>query len=288
MAGFGRIKQLVEAQDINGATRYYTWRKSPTQITTIGTWFDLSMSPGNPQPKYWFDAAPLTAVQVKQSTDGGIFHGSGVSPSNKFLRRTTLISTVATALPMPMILCDYLMYYPSIDEGTTDTQILTNGVSLPRYTDGAGVQVMAVSVAARTGNQQFYFTYTNSDGVSGRTSGIITQNSVSVIGTLVNTERTLNSSTSPFLPLQNGDKGVRSIETVTMLGIDVGLFSLILVKPLVTTQIRGIDAPVEVDYLVNNPSTPQIYDNAFLNYICLPQGTLAATALHGDLQVLIN
>ena len=288
MAGFGRIKELVEAQDSNGAIRYFTWRKSPSQITTVGAWFDLSMSPGNPQPKYWFDAAPLTAVQIKQSTDGGIFHGSGVSPFNKFLRRTTLLATAATALPMPMILCDYLMYYPSIDEGTTDTQILTNGVSLPRYESGEGVQVIAVSVAARTGGQSFYFTYTNSDGVSGRTSGRITQNSVSVIGTLVNTERTLASSTSPFLPLQNGDSGVRYIESVTMLGVDVGLFSLILVKPLLTTQIRGIDAPVEVDYLVNNPSTPQIYDNAFLNYICLPQGTLAATALHGDLTVLIN
>jgi len=287
MAGFKRIKNFVDTED-SGAVRYYTWRKSPTQITTIGVWFDLSMSPGNPQPKYWFDAAPLNAVQVKQSTDGGIFHGSGVSPSNKFLRKTTLISTAATALPMPMILCDYLMYYPSIDEGTTDTQILTNGVSLPRYETGEGVQVIAVSVAARTGGKSFYFNYTNSDGVSGRTSGIITQNSTSVIGSLVNTERTLASSTSPFLPLQSGDKGVRYIESVTMLEIDVGLFSLILVKPLVTTQIRGIDAPVEVDYFVDNPSTPQIYDNAFLNYLCFPQGTLASTALHGDLKVIIN
>lgn len=288
MAGFSRIKDLVTAQDTNGATRYYTWRKSPTQTTTIGTWFDLSMSPGNPQPKYWFDAAPLAAVQIKQSTDGGLFHGSGVNPYSKFLKKTTLISTAATALPMAMILCDYLMYYPSIDEGTTDTQILTNGVSLPRYETGEGVQVIAVSVAARTGGQRFYFKYTNSDGVAGRTSGIITQNSVSVIGTLVNTERTLASSTSPFLPLQSGDKGIRYIESVTMLGIDVGLFSLILVKPLVNTQIRGIDAPVEVDYVIDHPSIPRIYDNAFLNYICLPQGTLAATALHGDLQVLIN
>lgn len=38
-----------------------------------------------------------------------------------------------TALPMRMILLDYLMYYPLIDEGTTDEQFMTNTIPLPRY-----------------------------------------------------------------------------------------------------------------------------------------------------------
>lgn len=62
-----------------------------------------------------------------------------------------MMATAATALPMTLTLMDYLMYYPLIDEGTTDEQFMINTTPLTRYTDGAGVQIMAVSVAGRTG-----------------------------------------------------------------------------------------------------------------------------------------
>ena len=58
-----------------------------------------------------------------------------------------MMATAATALPMTLTLMDYLMYYPLIDEGTTDEQFMVNNATLPRYTDGDGVQRMAVSVA---------------------------------------------------------------------------------------------------------------------------------------------
>ena len=80
MPGFGRFKDVVDAEVVNGSSRFNAWRKTPTQATTIGIWFDLSSSPGNPPPKYWFDSAPLVAKQVAQSTDGGFWHGSNVSP----------------------------------------------------------------------------------------------------------------------------------------------------------------------------------------------------------------
>ena len=80
-----------------------------------------------------------------------------------------------------------------------------------------------------------------------------------------------------------------SAHALVMLGADVGLFSLVLVKPLATTMIRGIDAPVEVDYLKDyGVSAPVIQDEAYLNYLCLPQGTLAATAIHGMLRTAWN
>ena len=161
-------QQVINAE-INGATRRYIWRKVPSQVTTAGYWFDLSLSPGNPVPKYWFDATPLIAKSIAQSTDGGIWHGPDTAPQQQFLRMTTAMSSSGTGLPLPLILCDYLLYYPSIDDSVLDTQVLDNTVTLPRYTDGKGVQVIAVTVAGRTGGQDFYFTYTNSDGVAGRT-----------------------------------------------------------------------------------------------------------------------
>ena len=284
--GVNSIKQVIDAEN-EGASRRYMWRKVPSQVTTAGYWFDLSLSPGNPVPKYWFDATPLIAKAVSQSTDGGIWHGANTSPQQQFLRTTTAMSSSGTGLPLPLILCDYLLYYPSIDDSLLDEQILDNTVTLPRYTDGKGVQVIAVSVAGRTGGQSFFFTYTNSDGVSGRTSQIVQENAIAAIGTIVTSSlSTLSQSGNPFIGLQSGDSGVRSIESVTMLGVDVGLFSLILVKPLAQTQIREQTAPVEKDYLIESSDLPMVEDDAYLSWLTCPQGSLNAVTLFGDLQVI--
>lgn len=281
------VKQMVESE-LEGRVRRYAWRKTPSQVTTAGLWFDLSMSPGNPPPKYWFDAPPGVAKAISQSADGGIFHGANVSPQTQYLRLMTSLTTTATALPMNMVVCDYLLYYPSCDDSTTDPQVFDNSVTLPRYTDGKGVQVIAVSVAGRTGGQSFNFSYTNSDGVSGRTSQTVVQNTASAIGTILTGENASNISAVPFIGLQSGDSGVRSIESVTMLGADVGLFTLILVKPLAQTQIKEITAPYEKDFFLLTGTCPEVKDDAYLSMICLPNGSLAATALIGDLKVIWN
>lgn len=284
--GFASVSELAAAE-LAGRSWYSTWRKSPSQITTIGVWFDLSMSPGSPVPQY-YAATPLIGAPMSYSDQQGLLHGRNVAPASKHLKRVTVMATTATALPMPMMVCDYLFYYPFIDEGTTDEQLLDNTATLPRYADGEGVQMMAVSVAGRTGGQSFSVSYTNSAGVPGRTTGLVVQNSVSVNGSIVTSDRANAGARGPFLPLQAGDTGVRSVESVTMAGADVGLFALVLVKPLAQLQLRGIDAPVEADYLTMFGQLPRVEDDAYLNFLACPAGSLAATALHGDITVVWN
>jgi hypothetical protein len=278
-------KQLIDCE-LEGRVRQYVWRKTPSQASTAGIWFDTSMSPGNP-PAQYFIGGILTATVLARSTDGGLQHGANVSPSTKYLRSVTAMTATATALPMPMILMDYLMCYPFVDMSITDQQDMVNSTSLTRYTDGKGVQVMAVLTNAGVGGQQFYFTYTNSDGVSGRVSQTCTMNAATAIGSIVTSSvSTANQSGNPFIGLQDGDTGVRSIQSVTMLGADVGLFALVLVKPLLYTQIFETTAPYEKDALLIGGEIPRIYDDAFLGFLALPRGTLAATALVGDIKVI--
>lgn len=284
MAVLNSISELVEAE-INGNMREYSWRKTPTQATTVGLWFDLTLSPGTPPPKYYFDGPPLVAKAMYQSTDGGFYHGPNVAPATKFLRKTVNMIFTGTALPMPMKLMDYLLYYPSIDDGTTDEQILDNTVTLPRYTDGKGVQVMAVSVAGRTGGSRFRFSYTNSKGETGRISQWITQNSSPNIGVLLNNGAILNNNSAiPFCGLQDGDDGVRSIQSVTMETADVGLFALVLVKPLATQLLLQSGSPVEIDYFTQKGELPIIQDDAFICSICQPLGNLQSVSIYGDLK----
>lgn len=284
MPGFKTIGEVVDAE-LNGKVRNYIWRKTPSQATVSGLWFDTSMSPGMPPPQYYIGGI-TTATQLKQSTDGGLYHGPNVSPSEKYLRRMTTMANAVTALPMNTILCDYLLFYPFIDMGTTDQQVMTNVNTLPRYTDGKGVQVMAVLTNAGLGGQKFFFTYTNSDGVPGRISQTVTMNTSTVVGNVIGSNTAIQNASNPFIGLQLGDSGVRSIEGITMLGVDTGLFALVLVKPLAQHCFREVTVPYEKDYLVPTTDLVRIYDDAFLGMLCLPLGTLAATVLRGDVKVI--
>lgn len=282
------VQQLVNAE-LAGKVRKYMWRKLTASTNQPWIWFDLAVAPWNPVPKYWFDSTPLVAKQVAQSTDWWLYHWPSTSPETKYLRTTTVMYSSATGLPINMLLCDYLLYYPTIDDSIIGTQILDNTATLPRYTDGKGVNVIAITTAARTWWQSFYFTYTNSDGVEWRTSQTVTQNNLPFFWQITTSSlSSTRQSGNPFIWLQSWDTGVRSIQSVTMLWADVWLFTLILVKPIAQTQIREVTAPVEKDYLIETSDIPTIKDDAFLWWLINPQWVIGNQTFFWDLQIIYN
>jgi len=212
-----------------------------------------------------------------------------LTSSTEHLYRLMAISLTTTAVPLPCILCDYLLYYPFIDMSTTDPQAMIVGETLTRYTDGVGVQMMAVEVASQIGGVQFNVTYTNSDGVAGRVTPNVTCNSQVSVGTIITTATNTAGTAGPFLPLQTGDKGVRSIEQVTFLTADVGLITLVLVKPLANLGIYDITGPAEKEYMTSSPGLlPEIKPDAYLNFIVYPSGTLAAAPIFGTIETVFT
>lgn len=278
---------IIDAENM-GRVRQYDWVKNVNQVTAQGIWYDLTGASGNPRAKQWFDAAPLAAQQIKQSTDGGIFHGGAVSSlgMKKYLRSVKALCASATPLPMSLMLCDYLLYYPSIEDGNTDPQTMDNTLPLPRYADGKGVQMMAVTISSRTGGQQFQVSYTNSDGVAGRTTAAVTQNTAAAPGSITTASTATNSGGNPFIPLQDDDKGVRQIDSVQMLGADTGFFALVLVKPLLQTVIREIDAPYDKDALLFANEMEEVQDDAYISALALPNGSLTGLAVRGNMRTI--
>ncbi len=285
MPGFANARVLADAQDA-GQYLYASYRKQATQATGAGVWFDLSMSPGNPAPNYYI-GTPGVFTAMKQSTDGGIRHGGNVSPSKKFVRKLLVTTTTAAATPCQLLLMDYIGFYGFVDESILEEQVLDNTTPLPRHADGRGVQMMAVTVAGHGGGQPFTVKYTNQDGVTGRVTQTATMSTQFVNGTILNSQQSGAAyvNNGPFLSLQTGDTGVRSVESVTIGGVgDVGLFALVLVKPLASIALRGIDAPTEIDYLTDMASMPQIADDAYLNFLALPNGSLSGAPIIGMLE----
>lgn len=285
MAGFANARRLADAQDA-GQYLYASFRKQATQTTASGVWFDLSMSPGNPAPNYYI-GSPGVFVPLKQSTDGGLRHGGNVSPAKKFLRKLMVTTNTAAAAVTTLKLLDYIGFYGFIDESVLDEQFLDNTTPLPRHTDGAGVQLMPVVVAGQTGGQPFTVSYTNQDGVAGRTTTSVLMSTQFVNGTILCSQNggATYPNSGPFLPLQAGDTGVRSVQSVTIGGIgDVGLFALVLVKPLAGIGLFEITAASETDYLLDTATLPEIADDAYLNFIALPTGTLSGAPIIGVIE----
>lgn len=284
MVGFANVGALVDAH-LAGRETYAHFRKAPAVVTVAGAWSDYSMAPGNPAPQY-YAATPLFAQTLARSTDGGIQHGGNVSPLRKHLRKITAMVVAAAGVPQQLYLLDYLMFYPFVDMGTSEVQTMTNTQTLTRYTSGDGVQMMAVLVAPHgLIADTFSVTYTNSAGVAGRVTPLHTMTTAaSVNGTILTTQSAGAGRFGPFMALQSGDRGVRSVQSVQCTaGTDVGLFTLVLAKPLADFTIREITAPAEVDFFVDGGGqVPVIEDDAYLNFITCPNGSLTGVPLNGD------
>lgn len=282
MSGFLNARDVADAQDA-GRYTYSSFRKMPTQTTGAGIWFDLSMSPGNPAPNY-FIGSPNVFVPLAQSTHGGLRHGGNVG-TKKHLRKLMALSTVTT--PISGLLLDYLGFYGFVDESVTDEQFMDNTVGLTRYANGKGVMLMPVVVAGHTGGQPFTVKYVNQDGVSDRITQTAVMGTQVTNGTILHSQQagTAYVNNGPFLTLQAGDTGVRSVQSVTIGGVgDVGLFALVLVKPLATFSLFGNDSATEVDYLVDTPTIPEIQNDAYLNLIVMPNGQIAGSTLLGTIE----
>lgn len=279
-----RVRDITDKCYGEGNHWESSFRKVPALASTQGIWSDLSSSPGNPKPNYYV-GAELTATAL----DGtyGMYHGGDVSPASKHLHKILIGSTSSGVAPAKFMLCDYLMFYPLVDMDSTDEQVLTNAITLPRYEDGLGVQAMLVATNPYIGGAYFHISYTNSDGTAGQVSNPMLSNTATYIGTLVQSG-IIAGTTGPFIRLRQGDRGIRSVESITFYASNGGLAALVLVKPLAVISLQETTAFAEWDFLTMKGSLPKIYDGAYLNMLCCPNGSFAAAPIVGSMTVIWN
>jgi len=150
---------------------------------------------------------------------------------------------------------------------------MINDVALPRAVSGAGVKMFLVAQAATIGGGQFTVNYTNSDGVAGRVTPNQFCAAAQPTGALVQAE-TAAAGLGCFVSLQSGDKGVRSVQSITFSVANGGLGALVLVKPLQRHYHREPSAtaaegsPAELESLRERAGlSPHIEDGAFVSFI---------------------
>jgi hypothetical protein len=290
MAGFIKFSSVTDAYDAGRVTRA-GFRKAISATTATGVWMDMGMTGGGPPPNY-YASTPLTWATLSQSTDGGLYHGGNVSPASTHLKSLLIQSSVVTtATPSTWVLCDYLGYWPFIEQIGSQELV---GSGLTRYTDGVGVQAMVVNQASAAGGATFSLNYTSPAG-SGRTSKTMKCNTSTNIGNIMTTMpvQTATYSSSPFVGLQDGDTGILSVQTVDWVQEDVGLLALVLVKPIAQISLEPVSSgptiypPSEKDFAIDAVGTlPVIQDNAYLNFIAHPANTFATAVVWGMIETI--
>lgn len=267
----------VAQAEIEGRALTTHFRKVPSQASAAGQWVDLSMASGNPLPNY-YASEPLVGATL----DGfrGIFHGDDRSPSQTMLKDLVLCSPTAGLVGAYKLL-DFLLYYPFVDLDTTDAQALSTPVALPRYADGVGVRAMMVAVTPTVGGGSFTYEYVSDTGAS-RVSPVISCNTTAdSIATVCTSQQGTVAGGRVFLPLAEGDRGIREITAVNMIVPNGGLAAFVLARPLAGASIREVSVPDERAYVTETQAPPVIIDGAYLNLVVNCAATVAAGQLAG-------
>lgn len=229
------------------------------------SWHDLSYAAGNPVANY-YASAPLVAA-VLSGRDGIDTGPAPAAGMQKLLRVATLLPG-ATGGVRTFWFLDYCLYYPFVD-GDGGLQDLDNTVPMPRY-GGEGCQVMAVCQGTGLSTADVRITYTNSAGVAGR-QATTTLNLAAAPGVLASSLAPGTAyayPSAPWMQLQAGDSGVRSIEQVEPLAAAGGIFALVLAKPLlVAVAPTATAAPVEVDALADRITVKHFEHGAYIHAI---------------------
>lgn len=291
MAGFLNIRSLSTAFD-NGQTWISSFRKVPASTATIaGQWYDYGYASGNPIPNY-YAAAPLEAATLK--AEKGIIVPTMSGTAQQFVHRLTVMTSGATASTQALLLLDYLLYYPFVDmDSAGEQQDMVQTASLPRYTDGIGVQMMIVAQAPTVGGGQFTINYRASDDNDYTTESLFCA-AAQPSGALVSSAGAA-AGVCPFVPLNAGVRGVKRVNWINFSVANGGLAAVVLVKPIEQTfalesvSVAGIGAAVEKEAMWGRPGLAEIKSGAFLGLIGQgTAGSVASSQLVGLLETVWN
>ena len=244
----------------------------PVTFVKAGT---VGFLAGRPHSLFYFAGMPGAAVAPTPGLSGaaltsyaGQLPFSNPPSGNSYLARLQAQAVVAGTL----ILADRLWHNSGLSLTSTTAQTI-NSVAWPaRDANGTsnGEQVMIgleVTTATGSGTPTFTMSYTNQDGVAGKTgTGILTGSATSPIGA--------------FYPmgLAAGDRGVRSIQTFTLSATwTSGAASLVAYRELARLELTAANVPSAIDALTSG--FPRLFNDTVPFLIFVPSGTTASNIL---------
>lgn len=262
----GAVKTASGAQGLTGYP--VSWYKVGTAPEAAGVLYSFGKDGG--APGAWSPGTPGLAGRVTDGTTGADAGCLLIRTPAQGVPYIARYEQTGTATHRGA-LWDYLWVNTGVVVTTTTAQTI-NSVAFPARdlngtSDGKGVQ-LALLVTGATTNAGAVTTitvsYTNSDGVPGRTGTIPSFPATATVGTVVPVR------------LAAGDMGVRSVQSIT-LGTTLAAGSVSL---LAYVELCGVPVPLAnvggVDVNLGNPGI-RLYAGVCAIPVILPTGTGAVT-----------
>lgn len=271
----GRIK-VTDSENAGNTGITTAFYKIGTAAEFAGQWYCWAKDSGNPGA--WDSGTPGLngrATDGTTSTDNGSIPIKAATGTN-YLTYAAIVGSVSHNT----WLFDVLWVNSGLVVTTTTAQTIAAPVALPARdingsSNGEGIWAGILVTTATTNVSAITNTtmsYTNSDGTAGKTATMASFPATAVIGTVV------------WFQLAAGDKGVQSIQSVT-LGTSYagGAISIILARPIFNQSVLVAN----VGGAATPPTNPgvRLYNGTCL----LPFGLMSATTattITGSIQVM--
>ena len=287
--GFSSVDDLVNEITTNGKFIRSDWNKiTGASAYTAGRWYDLSGLAGTPVANA-FAGSALAWTACDESTGNGtqifgLSHGGNVSTDTKHILKVAAVTAVATGVPAQLMLVDLQGYWPGISTASALAQNLT-GTPSPRYSNGEGCRLYWVTTSASGATaHNISLSYTDSANNTGNALPVTVSMTASAIVGHIAHSGTAANNYGPFLPLANGDTGVKNVASVTFSASSgSGAGALCLARPLLTLPLTTASVAAERDLLNQLPSLPRVYDGACLVWLYFAgAATAASTNFYGS------
>lgn len=263
MPGFNGYDSIINALTVLSKGQRRMFNKA-SFTTANNYWSRLWNAAGHPAAGA--EPASLLGSVPTKDTLGAIPFVNPTSPATLHLLQWSNFGINANGI----LLYDRLWHAGNISLGSGAQQVITLGSALTRYANGIEVEIaIEITTAAGTGAKTMSIEYTNTDNVTGRTATISIDASAPI-------------NRVYFATLQAGDRGVKSIESVTMTGtLNTGVANILLFMDIDSSNtISSTD--VIKDLITQYPSLPNIVDNACLSFYILASTTTSG-AIRGKL-----
>lgn len=271
MAGFSSYDDLINEISVNG--KMYEWHFAKVAASAVqgaGTWHSLWDSVGTPGAGSNPSATP---GDQHDDTSGSINFPDQATDTKHIVSVAAMCSIAGT-----LMIYDRLCSVSGISLASTGNKTV-NSAALPRYsgTDASSVQVWLEVTTATTTTAPVVSlnSYTNEAGTTGRSGGTRTFPAAATV---------IRAMIGP-MPLQAGDKGVRSVEVGLNVGTAAaaGVCNVVLLRPLAYVPVPS-NVLVERDFVLQAPSLPRIYDGASLG-LAVQLNTTGTPSVQGKISV---
>jgi hypothetical protein len=208
---------------IQSAKQYVTLNKTATRTTVATGWFSVFDLAGNPGAGILAAGNTANGIVPTDLTTGYPVMNAFGSSNTGYITGIQFGSSVACRL----LISDRLFVAGSYSFNANVTLTIQPSylLRLPN-SDYKGLEIWVEQVTAATGNQAVTVTYTNQDGVAGRTTGAVGIGAAPTLGRCWQ------------LPLQAGDTGVQKIESVVGTVATAGTFNVMVLRRLTTCRVK--------------------------------------------------